>query len=129
MIDGFEEITAKLTEAERLLVGEFSRVLAKKIGVANAVTSKTIIAGYQKRGVKLSGSRVRKILNYIRMNSLVEGLVANSKGYYVTRDPATLMKYNTSLEQREAAIRAVRKKNELYLSKILRNGENQGPEA
>lgn len=126
MINGFEDITAKLSETEKNLIPEIARVLAKKIGPDMAVTSKKIQEGYAKRGIKLTGPRIRKMLNYIRMNCMIDGLVASSKGYYVSHDPETIRAYAKSLEQREAAIRAVRKRQEQFLIKLLNHEkENQ----
>lgn len=120
MIEGFEEITAKLSQEEKDLIPVFVRVLSKKVGPQLAVTAKQIEEGFwNNMQKKVTQVRVRKIMHFIRMNYLIEGLVATSKGYYVSRDPVTIMKWNKSLEQREDRIRAIRKKSEMYLVKLI----------
>jgi len=113
LLELFEDITYELTNYERerllpiLVVG-----LSKKIGPENAVTNKTIV---DKVGRGLSGPRVRKIINVIRNEGLLPGLIASSKGYYITRDKSELDRYIRSLEGRESAIRKVREKTRAYM--------------
>lgn len=129
MITGFEKETEPLTELEeKVLLPIFVKGLIGKIGPGKSVTAakiseklKAILEGVQTasgKPVKVDGPRVRKIINHIRVNNLVPGLVATSKGYYVSRDPAEVIKYIQSLQEREAAIRAVRGSMEIYLSHL-----------
>lgn len=108
MLPGFEDITHELTDDERALLPKFIRGFRNKFGPDNAVTNKHIIAGFKASGTKISDARVRKIINYIRTHDLVPGLVATSKGYYVTRDPMTIKKYIQSLDARIREIQRVR---------------------
>lgn len=107
MITGFEKHTARLTDDEMKLVRGFTIALERRVGKKNAVTSSYIIKEYKKQGVKISGPRVRKIINYIRMNNLVPGLIASSQGYYVTDDPEELKGYIESLEGRLSSIAGI----------------------
>lgn len=104
MIEGFEDITQDITKQELKLVPVFVKGFSGKIGRHCAVTSTYIIKHFKKQGIKITGSRVRKIINYIRMHDLVKRLVATSRGYYVENDPVKYKKYITSLEQRSYAI-------------------------
>jgi hypothetical protein len=108
MITGFEEETQPLTEEEhaivRLFVNSFTR---RAPGEANAITSQEIIAKMELVGCRMTGARVRKIINYIRINKLVRNLVATSKGYYVESDPEKIREYVKGLKERAAAILAV----------------------
>lgn len=113
MIENFEEYTHDLTEYELQLVPKFVNSFQNKIGKENAVTAKTIEAK-----MKVSGPRIRKIINYIRNRGLVEGLVASSSGYYITNDIEEVKKYIESLDGREQAIRVVREGMEAYLRRI-----------
>lgn len=118
MIIGFEEITATLSEKELALVPVFVERLSLKVGKENAVTSQQIITGFANKKVnpvKIGGARIRKIINYIRMNNLVPRLMATSAGYYVTNDKEELRSYVESLKGRESAIRAIRHKIEQEL--------------
>jgi hypothetical protein len=108
LLPGFEDITHELTDDERALLPKFIRGFRNKFGPDNAVTNKQIIAGFKASGTKISDARVRKIINYIRTHDIVPGLVATSKGYYVTRDPMTIKKYIQSLDARIREIQRVR---------------------
>lgn len=107
MITGFEKETAPLNDVELELVPIFVRGLSSKIGEVNAVKSHTIIKGLKKLGYDVNGARVRKIINYIRINGLVSNLVATSKGYYIENDRKKVEEYVTSLRHRASAINAV----------------------
>lgn len=104
MINGFIEETKSLTEDELKLVNLFVRGFCDKIGEANAITSEEIIKKLRTTGVKITGARIRKIVNYIRVHHLVINLVATSKGYYIENDPLKLKNYIESLHQRAHAI-------------------------
>lgn len=116
MLEGFEDITHDLTDDEAKLVPYFIAGLKTNVGKANAITSNKIIEILQKDG--LTGARVRKIINYIRVNYLLPGLIATSKGYYISTDPQEIKEYIASLGHREAAISSVRKCMEEYLKQL-----------
>ena len=108
MINGFEEITAPLTDKEIELIPAFKQGLEKHVGEDNPVTSKHIIFGIQQNyNVKINGSQVRKIINAIRRESIVTRVVASSKGYYREPDDDKFKRYIESLRQRAGAIDAV----------------------
>lgn len=121
MITGYEEITHDLTPDELRLIPGMVRGLETKIGKANAITSSQIIKVYRERGEKMTGARVRKMINHIRMTGLVERLVATSTGYYVSNDPKELQDYIRSLYERADSIVAVAKQIE-YQTKKLSHG-------
>ena len=117
MINGFEEITYHLTEYERdILLPIMIKGLKKRHGIENAITSKVIQEKCSDAGYKLNGARIRKLINYIRINHLVPFLMATSKGYYVENDISKLYTYIESLNQRANAILAVAKSLEKQLS-------------
>lgn len=110
MITGFEEQTKPLTDNEREvflpLIIEGIRV---RHGKENAITNKEIVSRLrERRGVKMSEARVRKIVNHIRCNDLVPCLIATSDGYYIAETEQELLDYEESLAGREDAIREVR---------------------
>jgi len=107
MINGFEEETSPLTEEELRLVPKFVNSFTSKIGEEMAVSSKEIEEKFRNIGIRITGPRIRKIVNYIRLNHLVKNLIATSKGYYVEDNPEKLKRYVESLRQRAAAIQAV----------------------
>lgn len=108
MIAGFEEITYELTNDEKQLAERLAYVLSSRVGVKNAITSEQIIKGFKSHyNVTLKSPRVRKMINYIRVNFLVKNLVANSRGYYIENDAEKIDKYIESLLQRAVAIKEV----------------------
>ena len=118
MILNFEEYTHDLTDYELLLVPKFVQSFSTKVGKVHAVTAKVIEEKMTAAGSKLSGPRIRKIVNYIRNMGLVEGLVATSTGYYISTDLQEVSDYIESLESREGAIRVVREGMENYLRRL-----------
>lgn len=122
MITNFENITFELNEIERDLVPIFVRALERKIGKENAITNSEIIKGIQKAySIKLTGARVRKIIQYIRITGKVERLIASSKGYYVSNDKQELNDYIESLMQRAEQIEMLAKQIEFQKQKLIKN--------
>jgi hypothetical protein len=117
MLNGFEKYTHDLTDAEKELVPVFMNGFKTKIGKQNAVTNKEIVSKLSRK-YKISDARVRKIINYIRNENLIPGLVASSEGYYITRDPVDLKRYIESLDGREKAIRRIKQATINFLQKI-----------
>ena len=119
MLPGFEQHTANLTDYElNVLVPAFLNGFKTKIGVENAITNKQIVER-MKGGYQLNDVVVRKIISYIREEGLLPGLVASSKGYYLTNDPKEIERYIESLHGRETKIRMVKMKMESYLKQLL----------
>lgn len=108
MIKGFDRETQPLTEYEiGVLLPLLVKGLQTKLGRENAVTNKYIVNAL-KGACKLNEARVRKIINHIRTNDLVPGLIATSEGYFIATTEAELLEYEESLKGREDAIREVR---------------------
>ncbi|WP_394767554.1 hypothetical protein [Ferruginibacter sp.] len=127
MIPNFEEYTHDLTEYELSLVPKFSNSFKNKIGKQNAVTSKVIEEKMIDAGHKVSGPRIRKIVNYIRNIGIVEGLIGSNYGYYITTDKKEIEDYIESLESRETAIKVVREGMEAYLRRLkIKENETKG---
>ena len=109
MIKGFSNETSPLNEYElRVLLPVILAGLKDKQGKRNAVTNGYIIGRLKQHGYKIDAARLRKIINHIRTNDLLPGLVATSEGYYLATSEAELMDYEDSLRGREEAIKAVR---------------------
>ncbi|NDV68570.1 hypothetical protein [Dysgonomonas sp. 25] len=108
MIKGFDKETQPLSAYEKdILLPILIKGLRARIGKEYAVTNKQIVKSLSP-GHKISDTRVRKIINYIRINDLVPALIATSAGYYIAQTEAELLDYERSLEGREDAIRTVR---------------------
>jgi hypothetical protein len=100
MISRFEEYTEKLSEQELELVPRFLTGLSVHKGAANVINNKSIRQQLQNIGVIVPDTRVRKLINHIRNNQLIKGLVASSKGYYVSNDLNDVISFRNSLLQR-----------------------------
>ena len=108
MINGFTEYTEQLNEYERdTLLPLLVRGLQTKIGSKKAITNKKMIKALESIGYDgLSGPRVRKIINYIRIQGLVRNLVASSKGYYIEDNVEERRKYVEGVKARAQSMLA-----------------------
>lgn len=110
MIQGFEIQTEPLNEYERVvLLPVIAQGLRTKVGRERAISNAAICKAMNAAGYKLNEARLRKVINYIRCNGVVECLIATSSGYYVATTQSELYDYEQSLLGRELAIQAVRK--------------------
>lgn len=109
MIKGFIEQTKPLTAYERdTLLPIIIQGIQAKVGKEKAITNHEICKALRNQGHKISNPRLRKIINHIRTNNLVIGLIATSDGYYIAENKGELLTYLESLKGRENAIRVVR---------------------
>lgn len=112
MLKNFENITIELNSFEMVcantLIEWFKNNKGKENTIKNEQISGIIESQFQ-RGLK--SSRIRKIIQYVRMNAH-PNLIATSKGYYCSEDIEDIESWIKSLKQREAAIRAIREKAE-----------------
>jgi hypothetical protein len=109
MIKGFSNETSPLNDYElRILLPVILAGLKDKQGKRNAVTNNYIIGRLKAHGYRIDAPRLRKVINHIRTNDLLPGLVATSEGYYLATSEQELMDYEDSLRGREEAIKAVR---------------------
>lgn len=116
MITGFEIETAPLNDIEMDAAGLIAHYMQQgHIGIERAVTGQTIAEGMARNYAKfrdtkgrpyLTGARIRKIMNYIRMYKY-PFILASSKGYYISTDKSEIEEYAASLRARAKAIEAV----------------------
>lgn len=109
MINGFEELTKPLTDEEFKAMEIIVPILKRAIGDTAAIPNRKLsfILRSQHR-IHMDGVRIRKIINYIRIKGLIPHLLSSSGGYFVSHDEQQIKRYIRSLQQREAAIAAVR---------------------
>ena len=107
MITYFEDETKPLDVYERELLPIMVKSLQRHVGRRQAVTNRAMQSGLAESGYEISDARIRKLISHIRINGLVECLMATSKGYYVTTDVKELEDYVESLRGRVRAIDAV----------------------
>ena len=109
MIKGFSNETSPLNDYElRVLLPVILAGLKDKQGKRHAVTNGYIIGRLKQQGYRIDAPRLRKVINHIRTNDLIPGLIATSEGYFLAEDEQELMDYEDSLRGREEAIKAVR---------------------
>lgn len=88
------------------------------------VKSNEIILLLKGRGLNTGGGRFRAMINHIRTNGLLPGLIASYHGYYVSKDPEELEYYLETLKSRETEIKKVRKSFEKhYIETVTKAGK------
>lgn len=104
MVIGFEEYTASLSEGEVAIAEWLATELPKYVGKKKAVSNHRLRWILFDKCGRVTPSRVRKMINYIRINCLVANLIANNAGYYVAETQEEVETYVHSLRQRAASI-------------------------
>lgn len=109
MLEGFYKETKELSDYEsEVLLPVMQKSLSRHIGESKAVKNCQMCEALEEKGYKVSEARIRKLINHIRVNGLVDCLVATSKGYFVAESISEVKSHISSLKGREEAIRAVR---------------------
>ncbi|MDE3250275.1 MAG: hypothetical protein KGO82_16560 [Bacteroidota bacterium] len=85
-----------------LVVPSIVSLLEMRVGEECAIKSQQVIDYLLGCGHKVEPGRFRLMINYIRSNDLVIGLVADSRGYYRTTDPKVIEKW---IEKEKGIIR------------------------
>jgi DNA-directed RNA polymerase specialized sigma54-like protein len=117
MIKTFEEHTVELSPDEQKFVGVIAQRFNTKKGKQHIVTADAIIDGLKTHfNIEFKESRVRKMIQYIRLNNLVVGLIATSKGYFVADSIEEIEDWIDSLKSRENAIRSIREMAERQIA-------------
>ena len=93
---------------QNVLLPIFINALKEKKEKENAVTCKQMVEALQRHGLKLNERNVGRIINYIRLNDLIVGLMASREGYYTTNNEQELMSYEKRLLKYEASLREMR---------------------
>ena len=105
MIIGHENDTYELSQDEKILASKLIPHF-KNRSKSNPVKAKEIVAGVNlvyKLNTKFSEVRLRKIVNYYRVNSILP-IISTCKGYYVSYDPEDINEMIKSLNQRAKSI-------------------------
>lgn len=108
MITNFEEQTKPLSKEEQeKMVPELVQLFEARKGLRQAIRNRALITFLSIVGYDTKPDRVRKMINFIRVNCLVKNLIASNLGYYVSNDEKEIQNYVLSLYQRARAIIAV----------------------
>lgn len=107
----------KLSQRQ-MMIKAVEKKLARRVGSKNAISNPSLQKELRNEGFKtMSDSTIRSIVHHIRVNNTVKNLIANSRGYYVTRSKNEMNEYVQSLKDREASIKNLR----LAIEKNLRS--------
>jgi len=105
MIKRHEDITLKLTKEEKILAHNIIPFFEKRTKI-NQVKSKDVVIevnnNYNLKN-KFNEVRLRKIINYYRLNSIIP-LMSSSNGYYVSYEQKDIDEMYESLNQRATSI-------------------------
>lgn len=124
MINGFEQTTCELSELEKQMIHVFISRFKKRPGRQNAVTNGQIRDGIKTHlGVELDAARIRKIVQYIRINNMLPGLIATSTGYFYTTSITEIREWVESMRQRERALAESRESMERAIEFLKMKGE------
>ena len=101
MITNFENYTFELNNYEKdILLPKIIQGLSVRHGKAKAISNKQACNKMRQMGLKINPARFRKVIQYIRLNGLIQNLIASSKGYYISTNKIEREKYIDSLNER-----------------------------
>ena len=121
MIQGFEHITSELSDDEKSLIHLVIKGLCNHRGEHRAIKTEEICTKLSSKfGVKITPPRMRKIVNFIRSNSIL-AVIGTSKGYYVANSNEEIKKQIESLQERIDAIQSARDGLQGILDKLNRD--------
>ncbi len=99
MIKNFEEQTSKLTDQELNIADIVRKSLTKYKGKSYAIAGSKICSGFNNNTeFRLTGVRLRKIINYLRNEG--EPICSTSKGYFYPENIQEIKDTCISLQQR-----------------------------
>jgi arginine repressor len=100
MITGFEEYTIDVQESELRTVNLIAKSISLRVGEENAITNSEIRKKLLERDIEVSDAKIRKFIQYIRVNKLCTMLCASKKGYYTASSEEDWIKYRESFRER-----------------------------
>lgn len=122
MIEKDNMYMAPLSEyEENTLLPIMVECLKSKKGIDKATTNSFMCTRLKAHGYKVSSARIRKLINRIRTEHLIDCLIASSNGYYISDSIPEMVSYIESLQGREDAIRQVREALEEQLERLKKN--------
>tara|TARA_R110000851_G_scaffold108617_1_gene230064 strand:- start:38244 stop:38639 length:396 start_codon:yes stop_codon:yes gene_type:complete len=101
MIPGHEKQTHELTDEEfENILPLVVRRLKTKVGKSNSVTNRHVVKVFKRYGFALTEPRFRKIIQHIRINGLIKGVVSYGNGYFVAEKRSDIQTNIESLDKR-----------------------------
>lgn len=122
----FEEITHELNDAEKWTAELLVLFFKERPGKKNTFRNDDLRAYLERaHGEIHTAPRIRKIVQYIRLKGLLNGLIATSSGYWLSNDPEELKSWIESMKERESAVRQSRQAGERDLSLLINSAKQQ----
>lgn len=108
MLTLFTNITQQLTETERETLVPLLLQILKQSHEDNTIHSHQLCILFKAQGHNMSGVRIRKMINYIRVANLAKPavVIGSSNGYFITTSPAVIEKQIESTQGRIDAMNA-----------------------
>ena len=109
MLTLFTNITSELTELEKATIVPMLIDTLRHTNSKNRYTGRNISGWFKACGYDVSGPRLRKMVNYIRVMNLLAPfvLIGASNGYYVTDDAKKVAEQIESIEGRIDSMKCV----------------------
>jgi hypothetical protein len=106
MLNGFRKETQSPSEEEKVAAIKLTNAFNKfpNVYFTEGYLSTQL---YETYGYNISGARFRKCISYIRLNKMVDGLIADNNGYKKSTNRDEIIRYKESLKQRIMAIKEV----------------------
>ncbi len=122
MVNNFENQTHDLTDYEhKVLLPYIVKILETKVGQKNQITSTELIKQMKLNSFKIDPARFRKIINHIRINNVINNLVATGNGYHRATSESECRRFIESLDQRINSMIVVRDAMKYQLEMSLKN--------
>jgi len=122
----FEELTHELNDDEKRIAVLLCQLFREKPGKKNTFKNHDLRQWLEKEHFEpISGPRLRKVIQFIRLNGMLIGLIASHSGYWLTEDPEELRSWIESMQERENAVRHSKRAGERDLF-ILETNTRQG---
>jgi len=115
MIAGFENQTEPLNDYERdVLLPVIVRGLQTKLGRKKAITNAQMVVALKNAGYhSVNQPRIRKIINFIRIQGLITNLIASNNGYWIETNIDERRKYVQGVKDRAQSMLASLKNIEI----------------
>ena len=110
---------SKLIPEEERQIPFIKKVILSHSKKGEWVKSNEIIPLLRHRGLRTGGGRFRSMINHIRINGIIPGLIAGNSGYFISNDPEQIKDYITTLFSREKEIKRVRQSLSKYYTKLI----------
>jgi|TARA_R100000655_G_C2965748_1_gene189605 2-hydroxy-3-keto-5-methylthiopentenyl-1-phosphate phosphatase len=100
MIPSFERETSPLTDAEKKLIPLLIKGFQNYIGKKNAIPGSMIRKKLKLKNIKISGPRLRKMINHIRTKDKSIILCSCGNGYYIASNTDEIKETIKSIQHR-----------------------------